>query len=74
MRPDNEKQFTRFTHESSYGVKTIIEYSSEDLNADDYLQAMVTMMTSATFTPRTIYETMIDFAKDALSALGPEED
>ena len=64
-----KKEFTRITHESSYGVKTVLDFDREDLGPDDYMQAIVTIMTSATFTPVTIYKTMYEFAKDALAAL-----
>lgn len=71
MCEDDKKEFTRLTHESSYGVKTTIEFDSEDVSAEDYIQAMVTIMTSATFTPTTILRSMYDYAHDALKAHDP---
>ena len=70
---DSEKKFTRITHESSHGVKTVLDFNTEDLGAEDYIQAMVTIMTSATFTPITIYRVMYECSKDALKALGDKE-
>lgn len=71
---DKDKEFTRITHESSYGVKTVIDFNSEDVGAEDYIQAMVTIMTSATFTPITIFKTMYEYAKNALDALEHDEE
>ena len=70
---DSEKKFTRITHESSYGVKTVLNFDSEDLGPEDYIQAIVTIMVSATFVPVTIYRTMYEYSRDALKALGDEE-
>ena len=66
---NKEKPFTVITHESTDCGRTIIEFD-RDLSAEEYIQAMVTIMISATFHPVTLFRTMYRYAKDSLEAMG----
>lgn len=70
----NEEKFTRFTYESTDCGKVTIEYDRDDLSAEEYIQAMVTIMISATFHPVTIFRNMYRYSKDSLEAMGEKVD
>ena len=67
---NKEKPFTVITHESTDCGRTILEFDRDNLSAEDYIQAMVTIMISATFHPVTIFRNMFRYSKDSLEAMG----
>lgn len=71
---NKEKPFTVITHESTDCGRTILEFDRDDLSAEDYIQAMVTIMIAATFHPITILRNMYRYSKDSLEAMGEKVD
>lgn len=71
---NKEKPFTVITHESTDCGRTILEFDRDDLNAEEYIQAMVTIMIAATFHPITILRNMYRYSKDSLEAMGEKFD
>lgn len=71
---NKEKPFTVITHESTDCGRTILEFDRDDLNAEEYIQAMVTIMIAATFQPITIFRNMYRYSKDSLEAMGEKVD
>lgn len=58
----NEK-FTRLTVEQP-DCKIVYELSTDDVNTDDLLQGLKTLMIGMSFSENTIYKGMVDFLSD----------
>lgn len=58
----NEK-FTRLTVEQP-DCKIVYELSTDDVNTDDLLQGLKTLMIGMSFSENTIYKGMVDFLAD----------
>lgn len=59
---ENEK-FTRLTVEQQ-DCKIIYELSYDDINTEDLLQGLKTLMIGMSFSENTIYKGMVDFLSD----------
>ena len=69
MNTDKEKQFTRLTYESSYGIKNTIELNTEDPQIEDLIDSFYSMLIGATWQERTILESLKQFSENKLNAL-----
>lgn len=74
MNTEREKQFTKMTFESSYGVKQTVELNTEDPEIEDLVDAFYSMMVGATWQERTILETLKQFAESKLKALNNKDE
>ncbi len=74
MCKEKEKEFTKLTCESSYGIKTTYEMDSEDPDIEDLMQGFYTLLIGATWSEITILEYMRDFANDKLAVLKKNDD
>ena len=69
MNTDKEKQFTRLTYESSYGIKNTIELNTEDPQIEDLIDSFYSMLIGATWQERTILESLKAFAESKLRSI-----
>lgn len=55
--------FTKFSVEQK-DQKVTVEYAGEDVNLNDCITTVVTLLTGLTFSPRSIYEGFKDYVED----------
>lgn len=55
--------FTKFSVEQK-DQKVTVEYAGEDVNLNDCITAVVTLLAGLTFSPRSIYESFKDYVED----------
>ena len=67
---DNNKKFTRLSVESSYGSKISYEFDYEDTSMEELLDAFFTLMIGETWHPKTIIESMAEFAEEKKESYG----